>query len=743
MKRLLLACLVLLPGDAARAAQGPDDALGPESVRIALRAAADDLSRLAMPEEVDLLRELLQRLGDSSDTLDRLAGKWEKNLARKPQSASRKAKLIKTLRRQAGLLADELVQLSEARQIELAEVILELDAEVAAANEVLGRRLHEGRWLADAELELQLGAARVGAFLQEALALEIEVSSVACELPALTSIYTEACTTARSPGWVLHSPLPAPKLERILRQTGRAAALSNAILFGELRLPDRTEDTVVVLLDSVEAYERALDEALASGGITEAEFRDQQASTLGGFHDARGWSTINWCVEAQAEAVLLWLALRDWIGSDAQPCLFAGHLNWLCLNVLGTSMPTVLWQASPGQDTDGRSATQSRAFAAESLWRSSRQCLYGCRSWMVQRVQDGRDPPWSNSMVDQVGRIQNEGLLKTTLVVAYLQESGRLEELLKATRSERTDRVSLFEEALGVQLPEFERDWSSWLTGRRGDTGLVQALEGPPVVEQSNEAHEALIGVLNQVRARALAGQLPEFEAVTEDPELSRGALAHARYLALNEQQMAAWPDAHEEYPGQPGFSPPGARAGLHSVIAPHAEPEEAIDAWMGTFYHRLPLLDPGLFGVGVGIEPEAVVLDSTSLVLEPWREHWVAWPAEGEEDVPRAFVPELPNPVPGKDQSKFGYPFTLQVHRPLAEHDLRLELALHVGDADGPEVDCYRLSPTEFFFAEAVPANAWCLIPRAHLKPRTSYTVTATGPGISAREWSFKTGAK
>src|SRR6185295_11631593 len=102
-------------------------------------------------------------------------------------------------------------------------------------------------------------------------------------------------------------------------------------------------------------------------------------------------------------------------------------------------------------------------------------------------------------------------------------------------------------------------------------------------------------------------------------------------YLDKHPAQKAAWPDAHEEYADQEGFSPEGSRAGLASVIAPGVNgPEQAIDGWMATFYHRLPLLAPGLVRIGWGLEKGTAVLDSGDLVAPSETSAWAAWPPAG-----------------------------------------------------------------------------------------------------------------
>ena len=57
----------------------------------------------------------------------------------------------------------------------------------------------------------------------------------------------------------------------------------------------------------------------------------------------------------------------------------------------------------------------------------------------------------------------------------------------------------------------------------------------------------------------------------------------------------------HSEDPRLPGVTPGGKRAGKASVIAACNNPRAALDSWLDTFYHRIPLLAPELRRVGYG----------------------------------------------------------------------------------------------------------------------------------------------
>jgi len=71
------------------------------------------------------------------------------------------------------------------------------------------------------------------------------------------------------------------------------------------------------------------------------------------------------------------------------------------------------------------------------------------------------------------------------------------------------------------------------------------------------------------------------------------------------------------------------------------------------------------------------------------------------------------------------------------------IELILYHGkDSSGERVPCHYLTPTKPFFKKLAPADAYCLVPKATLKPSKTYTVVALCPETNEeRIWSFTTG--
>src|SRR6185503_894468 len=154
-------------------------------------------------------------------------------------------------------------------------------------------------------------------------------------------------------------------------------------------------------------------------------------------------------------------------------------------------------------------------------------------------------------------------------------------------------------------------------------------------------------------------------EPVVLDPVLSKGCAAHAEYLVKN----AAHPSTqglglHSEDPKLSGYTKEGERAGKASVIFLGLEGEAAVEGWMGSLFHRIPLLQSRLRKIGYGVArggpaKVTVVLDATN-GMGPGKDSTVVlYPAEDQKDVPLAFVPEIPDPIPDSLNNKAGYPIT------------------------------------------------------------------------------------
>jgi uncharacterized protein YkwD len=114
--------------------------------------------------------------------------------------------------------------------------------------------------------------------------------------------------------------------------------------------------------------------------------------------------------------------------------------------------------------------------------------------------------------------------------------------------------------------------------------------------------------VLNAYRTRL---NLPP---VVEDPQLSRGCLAHAKYLMMNYGRILARRGSvgalfHQETESMPGYSPEGLAAAHASDVVYNTRTgktqdelmEQAIEWWMSEPFNRPQLLNPQLMRTGFG----------------------------------------------------------------------------------------------------------------------------------------------
>lgn len=647
----------------------------------------------------------------------------------------------------------ELAAAADVDKAVLATAILELDSDSVAANTVLEHVRHKGRWYTEQALAWKDGADRVAGLMGEAWQLEIPAYRDASKNPTAMKLYGLDATVVYANGLYLHGGMAAEKLERILRESLRAMAFSSAVRGGPMQVPTLQRPRTLILIHGREHFPDAVKEAVANSGLRERQGDQVVRLDLQSFEDSRGWRTANAMSEADYQSLVLWDTYEDWLANDVQPCFLAGHLNWLSLNFYGTSMTEVMFS----QRTAARNATSgAEVILDEALWKCVGNSFYGCQTWMRERMKAGHIYPFADAIVEELGQVRNESLLKATLVVDYLQQSGDFGSLMSNT-ARKIRKISTISKAMGRSLADFEREWAEWMLAESAGLGLVQRMTALADSATAGDASELIEGdsghsadalealeYLRQLRAQAYVERNIWYEKVSLYSELSENAFMHAQYLEWNPKQARKWPDAHEEYYGRKGFSPQGAWAGRQSLIHGITGPKEVIDAWMATFYHRLPLLHPGMFGIGFGATKGFTVMDTNSLTAPYHGEVWSVWPVDGAKGVGRRFQPEKPNPIPGGKQEKWGFPITLHEFSGPRKSYRPIEMTLHFGrDRHGKVVDCHFITPYTNFNPRYSPEGAYALIPKSALKSKQPYTVVAscekTGKELV---WTFVTGS-
>lgn len=147
-------------------------------------------------------------------------------------------------------------------------------------------------------------------------------------------------------------------------------------------------------------------------------------------------------------------------------------------------------------------------------------------------------------------------------------------------------------------------------------------------------------------------------EAVTEDAELSAGCAAHLDYLqqyAVDTGQPVYL--AHEEDPSVPYYTEAGANAGINSVLSyGQMSAGEAVDGWLDTLYHRIPLLHPGLRRVGVAFENRYSCMEYRTGTEAAPAPHPIFWPIADSSFTRPLFggnespCPTLEDPLSGEE---------------------------------------------------------------------------------------------
>ena len=432
-------------------------------------------------------------------------------------------------------------------------------------------------------------------------------------------------------------------------------------------------------------------------------------------------------------------------------------------------------------------------------------------NWWLRAVRDQAmsNQDWALNQVprERLSRFRNDCRLKswsfmTWVMAAYPDQWAEFFLALpdpqkKIPTLEEVDAVGL--QTFGKKLEDIDAEWREWA---RGDSGVAYGTGyGPPLLpERPSKEELAVLDRLNAVRATPLAftwgkdqqpwdgtfGGMPVCEL---DAEASIACEDHAKFLAKHPVEHLKWPEAHEENPALEGFSPRGQRAAMGSVIVHRNGPagiefaRDSIDGWLGTPYHRFPLLEHNIkrFGYSFIVDNNLsiAVLDMGSLE-EPYDPELapklICWPPHGMKDVPTDFHGrEQPNPLEDQpeneqDITKTGYPISLQLQREVAGAiaDSGIQVFEARGGGKTPAKHAARKNTEEFkawsdrckkevpiyVHTPTIPLNRKVEIrdvvfalPKTHLEPNKHYQVQVKLQMGSNDPfwffWEFSTGAQ
>ena len=250
--------------------------------------------------------------------------------------------------------------------------------------------------------------------------------------------------------------------------------------------------------------------------------------------------------------------------------------------------------------------------------------------------------------------------------------------------------------------------------------------------------------IIETLRLVNVARKLSRLDTVTLSATLSSGCHKHAQYLGYNKNNpLTKGLNAHNEHPTLYGYTKEGEKAGKASDIH-YIFPGYAIDDFLASFYHRIPLLQPDLKEIGIGYfnTPDdkvvVTVLDCVRGIGETDNyQEIVVLPEENQTNVPLRMGNEIPNPTPEKIID-CGYPITIYFANQQTVQNVAIELKNRLGQT----IPLYVSTPQQ-------PATAWnqwntiCAIAQNPLQPKQKYTVnlTCVVDGINwVKKWSFYT---
>lgn len=287
---------------------------------------------------------------------------------------------------------------------------------------------------------------------------------------------------------------------------------------------------------------------------------------------------------------------------------------------------------------------------------------------------------------------------------------------------------------------------------------LIKPARGGTGKPKKNPFNDLETGVLKTTNEYRKAAHLQPLEL---DRALCDGCAAHGRYLIENQTKLDL--SVHEEDPKAAGYSKEGEQAAKASVIIGGAGPLPGsgsittIDIWMGSLYHRIPLLRPNLKRIGYSYTVSLdrvrwfVMIDTRSgvdgkvKIAGP-----VVYPAKDQKAVPRVFsmgFQEVPNPIPANGQSATtGYPITVTFFNEETIQEVDAKLTCKVGNKSPEEIPFWLSSPAKPAGDAGAQQNTICLIPQTVLRPNTQHTVTVTAKVNGQpwkQSWGFTTGVR
>lgn len=636
--------------------------LVPTSVLTPIEGIVKQLAKGGRERETKDLLAVLENLGYPQANHDKLEKACVEDLAKAKiaiDSLPAGAKQLRAIATQIATIMDKL-EAGEPKNL-LARRVLALDGENEAAHKVLEHVKVGKSWVRSDLAGMRVRRGQILDKVEETKKLVVDMTTGEVDDEYIQKACGVKATSVRRGVIELRSNFSAEKTARMLREVERARALSGWLTTVEMKkedpnykapelaLPYAPSESraryVWLLIDSRELYMKLAKELAAAGKIedADAELLQRPNTDLAGFNIKSGPHVALAQFETNVESALL-VFLTNMKERVASP-LSAGHLNWLTLTCFGCMLPNFFY-AEEGRKAGGdtKVAGEETRERAELL-RLAKAGIAGSRTWMQYLAERGEDPSLGASFRETIAEITGNNLHKCTSIVEFLHDANIFATAYKGLKQNGEGTpVERFATAIGMPLGELESKWRDWLIGTR--PGVAERIDKENLSAWPKEAL-AVLEYMNHIRDKTFKGKIDGVWQLKFDPTLSEQCALHSHYLVLHPEQQK-WPDAHEEYSDKAGYTVEGAWAGAHSVIVwgRLEDYKEAVDGWMGTFYHRLPLIDPGVLRLGWGSEGIYCVMDMSSLAAPYDKQFTIVYPYEGQTDVrPHSSATKCPTP--------------------------------------------------------------------------------------------------
>jgi uncharacterized protein YkwD len=273
--------------------------------------------------------------------------------------------------------------------------------------------------------------------------------------------------------------------------------------------------------------------------------------------------------------------------------------------------------------------------------------------------------------------------------------------------------------------------------------GDISSCPAPPA-----SATPEVIAALNAVNTLRLASGSG---CAKDVEELNTSAQKHCEYYAANASDMMCIADPHSEVASCMSFygASVGDRIkaagymarGYSEVMAFDDDPQAAIDQWINSVWHRIPLLDPWTTELGYGHAAKCDTIDLGSGASQAPNDTVVVYPYDGETDVPTEFNGMYEGPMPPAPPS--GWPSG----PPINVYAKMISITDHVvtKDGDTTPIDHVWLTGMDQSATAQFLRNGVMMYPNVALTAMTKYRVRVKGTYVGGAldlEWTFTTGA-